>query len=48
MSENKPCVSMTQNKYFAKDGLKIECIKLPEETTPEVDRVIFLKLGFSV
>lgn len=39
---------MTLNKYTAEDGLKIECIKLPEETIPEVDRVIFMKPGFRV
>lgn len=32
---------MTLNKYIAEDGLKIEHTKLPEETIPEVDRVIF-------
>lgn len=39
---------MTLNEYFAEDGLKIENIRLSEETIPEVDRVIFLKPGFSV
>lgn len=39
---------MTLNKYIAEDGLKIGHTKLPEETVPEVDRVIFPKPGFHV